>query len=470
MASPTQLPIFGCIIVGAGYAGLAAAKHLRDSTHHDQPSPKVLLLEARSRVGGRVMTQTYEDGTYFDFGGSYLGVGQSRMYALAEEYGVETYRPHYPGRQVQMYRGMHASYEGLIPPVGVLGLIDMHLVLSRFEKLAATVDLAEPWKTPGAVQLDNLTLAEWLNQRCWTSAARDYMRVVTELVWGARPSEFSALHAFWYAKAGVSLNTLITNENGAQHELIVGGAQTIANNILAELGEESVHLGEPVLSVDQNGDDEVGSKTVTVTTTKCSYKARRVIIAIPPLQVLRISFNPPLPHARQSLLQHSPMGTYWKFFACYKTAFWREKGFCGETISPDQLVSLSFDVSPKHAKYAVLMMFVVGEKGRTLSTKSKVEREEAILKELTDLYGEEAREPFKFVEHTMMDEEYVGGCPVATPSPGMWTTLGSWLRKPFQRVHWAGTETSTSWSGYMEGAVCSGQRAAEEVLGLEHQA
>jgi monoamine oxidase len=65
-----------------------------------------------------------------------------------------------------------------------------------------------------------------------------------------------------------------------------------------------------------------------------------------------------------------------------------------------------------------------------------------------------------------MDEEYIGGCPVSNSAPGMWTTLGPWLRKPFGRIHWAGTETSSVWNGYMEGAVYSGQRAAKEVSKL----
>ena len=464
MATLTSLPTYDCIIVGGGYAGLAAAKSLKNSCHQSQTSPNILLLEAHSRVGGRVMTETFDDGTYFDYGASYLGIGQSRMYALAKEYGVETHSGHHPGRNVQMYRGKHASYEGQNLALGILELIDFHLVMRRFQKSAEEVDLEEPWKTPRALRLDNLTLAEWLNQHCWTTAATDHMAMIAGLIWGARPSEFSALHALWYAKAGGSLSALITSKNGAQHEFVVGGAQTIANKIHTGLGDESVHLGEPVISVDQSGVDGDENGVVTVTTTKSSYKTRQVIIAIPPAQVLSISFNPPLPHARQTLLQHSPLGSYWKYFACYKTAFWREKGFCGEAISPDGLVSATFDLSPKHEKYAVLMMFVAGEKARTLSSKSKVEREEAILQELADFYGEEAQIPSKFVEHTMMDEEYIAGCPVATPSPGMWTTLGPWLRRPFHRVHWAGTETSTSWSGYMEGAVCSGQRAAEEVL------
>jgi monoamine oxidase len=160
------------------------------------------------------------------------------------------------------------------------------------------------------------------------------------------------------------------------------------------------------------------------------------------------------------------MGSYWKYSACYKNAFWREKGFSGEVNSPDEVISVVFDASPAEGEYAVLMCFVVGQKARMLSCFDADERKEKILATLVVFHGDQAKEPFRLVEHTMMDEEYIGGCPVAIPAPGMWTTLGPWMRKPFGRVHWAGTETSSSWNGYMEGAVCSGQRAAREILDL----
>ena len=42
--------------------------------------------------------------------------------------------------------------------------------------------------------------------------------------------------------------------------------------------------------------------------------------------------------------------------------------------------------------------------------------------------------------------------------------FGKAIREPVGRIHWAGTETSTYWNGYMDGAVRSGERAAAEVL------
>lgn len=448
--------LYDCIIIGAGYAGLSAAKHLKDA------GKNILLLEARDRVGGRVLTQTYDDGTYLDMGGSCLGRDQPRMFKLAEEFGVETFNLNTTGQVVQLYRGRRKLYQGLIPPLAIWELLDLHFLIQRLESLAATVNLEEPWNTTNAAKFDNMTFGEWLNRNCWTKASREYITLAAEIIWGAGTSEFSALHAFFRAKSGVSFTTLCTNESGAQSHLIRGGAQTIANKIRVHLGD-IVHLGEPVEKVDQSSPT---GGTLSVVTTKTTYKSRHVIVAIPPLQVLRVSFNPPLPHQRRILLEHSPVGSTWKYLVCYKKPFWRDQGLSGEAASPDELIRATFDISPKASGYGVLMVFVVSHNARTLSLRSEEERKNAILKTLTTLFGKEAAKPFRFVEHTMADESYIGGCPVSNPAPGMLSTLGPWLRKPFGRIHWAGTETSSVWNGYMEGAVNSGQCAAREVLEL----
>jgi monoamine oxidase len=445
---------YDCIIIGGGYAGLSAAKALKEANQN------ILLLEARDRVGGRVMTQRHDDGTYVDLGGSYLGREQPRMYAFVEEFGVETFDAYTPGKNVLVYGDKHLPYSGDRIALRLWEQIDLKVLINRFEKMSKTINVERPWETPNAVQLDNMTLAEWIRRNSWTKATREIFTMGSETVWGARTAEISALHAFFYAKAGVDLTTLITSAGGAQDQLIKGGSQTIVDSIHARLGD-SIRIGEPVVGIDQSNDE-----TVTVTTSKTSYKTRRVIVAVPPPQVLRIKFDPPLPHQRRSLLEHMTMGSYWKYIALYKTPFWRERGFSGEAISPDGLLSVLFDASPQEG-YGVLMGFVVGEKARTLSIHSTEERKQRILNALVAFHGEEAKNPFHLVEHSMMDEEYIGGCPVASPAPGMWTTLGPWLLKPFDRIHWAGTETSSVWNGYMEGAVASGQRAAQEILKLK---
>jgi monoamine oxidase len=165
------MSIYDCIIIGAGYAGLSASKSLSEA------GKSILLLEARPRVGGRVYTQTYPDGLTLDFGGSFLGVQQPLMYA------VETYDMNFTGRSIFNYRDRNGTFSGLIPSgFKFWELLDLHLFTKKFERLAKTVDIEEPWKTHHAVELDNMTFHEWIRKNTWTRAARETATVVGEVI------------------------------------------------------------------------------------------------------------------------------------------------------------------------------------------------------------------------------------------------------------------------------------------------
>jgi monoamine oxidase len=92
-------------------------------------------------------------------------------------------------------------------------------------------------------------------------------------------------------------------------------------------------------------------------------------------------------------------------------------------------------------------------------------RKAAVLDELATLFGGAARNPTGYYESRWTNERYTRGCPVAIAGPGTLLAYGAALRPPSGRIHWAGTETSTYWNGYMDGAVRSGERAAAEVIG-----
>ncbi|KAJ9646852.1 hypothetical protein H2204_000544 [Knufia peltigerae] len=446
------MTLYDCIVVGAGYAGLAAAKTLHEAGR------EVLVLEARDRVGGRVWTKHFPDGTYEDYGGSYLGVQQPQMHALAKEFDVHTFNVPTKGKSVLYYRKRAHRYSGFIPPVAPWSVLDLGVAIKKFEAMAATADLEEPWKTPNAQELDNMTVEEWMRRHVWTRSARDMMRLAVECIWGAPASRISLLHGLWYSKAGVSLTVLGTSEHGAQQQLINGGGQAIANGIHERLGE-MVHLGEPVTRVDQTSGPEVIVHTKTAV-----YTARRVIFAIPPPLVLQVQFEPALPSPKVQLLQHMPMGATWKVFASYPEPFWRAEGLRGEVASPDGMLGIIFDFSPEDGSRGVLMGFVVSSRAHRFADMDEHARKKVALQELVACYGPRAAKPTKMSVHSMCNEPWSTGCPVAGMGPGVWTGFGRWMRKPVGRVHWAGTEVATAWSGYMEGAVRSGQRAAGEVL------
>lgn len=330
--------------------------------------------------------------------------------------------------------------------------------MSAFESLSATVDLDQPWRTPRAAELDRVTMREWYNKKLWIKGGRQMMEVALESTIGQDPSCYSMLHAMFFFKSSICMTWALNTRNGAQHEMMQGGGQAIADKIKHNLGDDIVHLSEPVERVVQ---DDSG---VQIGTTKGAYRAKRAIMAVPPPLIFKIRFEPSLPTEKQTLLQHMPMGAYAKFFASYKTAFWRAKGLRGECTNPGGTMAVMFDATPPSGSPAKLMGFVAANTARHFLTLSEEERRRIALGEFALALGKEALEPEETFFHSMIEEEWAMGCPVANPAPGMWTLHGEWMRKPVNRVHWAGTETATHFYGYLEGAVLAGERAAGEVM------
>jgi monoamine oxidase len=193
-------------------------------------------------------------------------------------------------------------------------------------------------------------------------------------------------------------------------------------------------------------------------------RAKRVIVAAPPPMVLDIDWFPRLPVRRRQLMRSLDMGQLMKCDAIYSTPFWRDAGLNGFGINDAGAARAVFDNTPADGGPGVLLAFVGGSTWRTYGVLPKSERRAAVLQGFAAMFGEQALHPIDYVEHDWTKERWTGGGPTAIHAPGSLVELGPAIRTPHRRVHWAGTETSTYWSGYMEGAVRSGERAAVEVL------
>lgn len=442
---------YDVIVIGAGYAGLTATRQLLKA------GKNVLLLEARDRVGGRVHTQRFDDGTYVDLGGAWVGPTQDRIYALAREFSVETFKTFDEGKSTQFFRGQVKRYKGLIPPLPVGALLSLDRAIKALDKLAQTVDLTQPWKTVNARQLDSMTLATWMTTQMRFDVARQFFRVAAEAIWAADPAEISLLHALFYVKSGRNLETLMNVKDGAQEERFVGGAQTTADRMAAHFADRIVY-NSPVRAIEQDGGQ------VQLITEQTTYVARRAVVTVPPALQSRIYFQPLLPAQRAQLLQRMPMGAVWKCYAIYEKPFWREQGLNGLAATPDGHVTVTFDNSPKDGRQGILMGFVLGNQAKEFAGLSEEDRKLSALHAFATFFGPAALKPIRYLDHSFMNEEWSRGCYAGVPGPGLWTTLGPALRQPIGRIHWAGTETSDVWNGYIDGAVRSGERVAREVI------
>lgn len=440
------------LVVGAGFSGLAAAAELVGA------GCSVAVLEARDRVGGRSRNERFADGTLIESGGQWVGPTQDALLALAAEHGVERYPTPEDGEHVSRFGGKHHTFRGdtfALPP---RVLLEALVVQKRLERLAATVPLDTPWTAVKAHQLDGQTFESWLRRNVRQEQTREFFRFVSCSLFSAESSQLSLLHLLFYVASGGGLDSLMNTGGGAQMWRLHGGTQALAERIAQSLGGR-VQLDQAVRAVHQDRDG------VQVTTlTGQAHRARRVILALPPHLLAGIHFTPHLPARRAQLVQSMPMGSVIKVHLRYPDPFWRREGRSGFAVSLDHPVSLTFDNTPADCSGGVLVAFLEGGHAKQASTLDGPVRHRLILDGIQALHGPPAADPLEVHERDWAAERWSGGCYGGHLAPGVWTQLGPELRVPFGRVHWAGTETAERWSGYLDGALTAGRRAASEAL------
>jgi len=438
-------------IVGAGLAGLAAARALVAA------GVDVVVLEARERVGGRTYTRPASDGTLLDLGGQWIGPTQYRMAALAEAVGATTFPTYVDGENIEYRNGQQTRYSGAIPMNDPLVAMEAIETMLELNLMANQVPLDQPWTATRAAEWDARTVATWIDTHVPSEGARMWITLAVQAVFSAEPRDLSLLHFLFCVHSSGSLNELVSITRGAQENRFHEGGQSISNKVAEALGERVV-LNAPVHTIVQHdGGVEVISDSLTVI-------ARRAIIAIPPTLAGRLRYRPKLPAHRDQLTQRIPMGTVIKVQTLYESPFWRSEGLSGQVASDSGMVRITFDNTPANGTPGVLLSFIEGDEGRIWGRKSEDERRAAVLDCLTRYFGEQAGKPYEYVEQNWAEEEYSRGCYAGYMPPGVMTMYGDALREPIGRLHWAGTETATVWNGYMDGAVQSGERAATEVL------
>jgi monoamine oxidase len=443
------------IVVGAGLAGLSAARRLVASGR------EVVVLEARDRVGGRVRGGELA-GHPVEVGGTWLGEGHAMMYALVEELGLSTFRTWNDSGSVLLELGGRQSrlapHKGATPRLNPFALADLAQGLLRFERMATKVDLEQPWATPGARRLDGQTFESWIRRNLRTSAGRAYFHTACEAVFAADACDLSLLHALFYARSNADFETLLAVDRGAQQDRVVGGSVRVAEGLAVLLGDR-VRLGAVVRSV-RHGADEVAVEL----RDGSRVTGERLVVAIPPMLAGRLEYDPPLPSWRDQLTQKLPAGSVVKAFAAYPTPFWRDEALNGQAASDRGPVKVTFDVSPPAAEVGMMLGFIEGGDARDWVRLSAQDRRRSFLDSLVRYFGPAAGNPIAYLEQDWTAEEFSRGCYGAHFAPGVWTAFGEALRPPVGRIHWAGAEYAVHWNGYMEGAVRSGEATADEVL------
>ena len=446
-------------VVGDGISGLTAARSL----HRECKS--VIVLEARDRVGGRCFSRPIRGASdVANMGATFVGPTQTHVLALMSELGIAKFDTYSTGKLLWYEDGKLTPYTGTIPPannpVAVVQLGEQ--TLPEIDKMAQTVPADAPWNAPKALEWDSMTVQTWAQQNINFADGQKLFALAVEAVLSMEMQDISFLYFLWYVRQAGGVEPLVNNagDGSAQDFRVKGGAQLIPVKMARQLGlGKRVLLGQPVRRIAQS------RHGVTVTADHATVEAKQVIIAIPPHLTGKIEYTPNVTAQRQQLTQRMPIGSLIKTIAVYPEPFWRAEGLNGQVTSDQGPVKVMFDASPESGTPGVLLGFIDADDARPLDDKPFSARKAAALVSYVRYFGAKAAHPTQYIDQVWDHEVYTGGFPVGQTPPGVLTEYGPALREPIGRIHWAGTETATTWIGYMDGGVQAGQRAAQEVLG-----
>jgi monoamine oxidase len=446
--SPSEGGEVDAVVVGAGLGGLSAARAL------ERAGRSVAVLEARDRVGGRNYDVEIAPGAVVEMGGEWTGPGQTRVQALAHEFGVGLFEAYSEGNNLYYRDGKLLDYSGDIPPAAGASLSELLDIITELNKMAAEVPGAAPWTADQAAVWDGQTIATWISTGDYSAEATLLTNVAVRGIYGEEASQISLLDLLGeITGVGGDLNTAI---GSAQSTRFAGGPQRLSEELARRL-RHPVILSSPVLSVGRG-------ETATVVSTRGTYRARQVIVAVPKSVTAAIRFEPHLPAAYGQYFQRQPSGSAVKIQAVYDTPFWRATGLSGSVVSDTGPVEVVYDNSPPDGHPGVLVGFAEGNHGRALFALSAAKRKAAVLESLARYFGPKASNPVRYLDMVWAAEQYTGGAYGSFNPPGVISALGAAVTGPVGNIHFAGADYAVEWPGYMEGAIRSGENAAAAVL------
>ncbi len=413
------------IIIGAGFAGLAAAYKLH------QRKIDFVILEARNRIGGRVFSHTIDEQEKLvvELGGEWVGNSHKRMIELCDEFKLTLF---------DNYLNTRLIYKGEYFDKDKWGFSKEWE--KKFEQMKADY---KKLTDAGAKKLDKIDFWRYLVNNGCSGKDLELKELMDSTDFGEDLRHVSA-----YGAIGEYAESDDTNE---MDKKIRGGNDRLAYALKEAIGADKIMLQHKVQKIEQ------GAKVKVTCTEGRVFEGDFIICTIPTFSAKQINWQPALPADTQLAMNELQYARINKNASLYSERFWKDESFDLVTDQPGHYFYHATKDQP--SKKGVLISYAIGDKAPVIKNQTDAWKADMINMSLKTAFGDTKQFLEKQQDYYWGEDEYSKGA-YAMYGVGQWFGIMPILQRPYLRTHFAGEHLSDAWQGFMEGAIETGEAAA----------
>jgi len=446
------------VVIGAGFAGLTCAHELK-SMGYD-----VTILEARNRIGGRVLSfnaangNEYIKGRNIEGGAELIGSNHPAWVSYAEKFKLEWLDV---SEEADWALPVVIDGKALTHEEGKKLWDDMEAALGQMNEIASKVNEDEPWKSEGADKLDKTSTGQWTEALDLPALVKKAMLINQTADNGQDPFKQSFLGQLACIK-GHGLEKYWTDTEVYRCK---GGNDQLARKLAEGIGQARVNLKLAAKSITLKG-NVIVIEASDGRTLECDD----VVLAVPPTVWNKSQFSPALPAAMTP-----QMGLNTKFLAHVKERFWEKLDpKLSQYALSNGLIQLTWDATDAQGPVeggaegsnggACLTGFAGGPVVERALNMSKEDREKAFA-ECYEAFFPGYKANLVATRYMDWPKEQWTGASYSFPAPGQVTTVGPLMAQSHLsgRLHLAGEHACYKFVGYMEGGLSSGASVAKRL-------